>query len=120
MSKARGLRLQNALARYLVPWWQYAESAGPGRPGTDVTNTPGGVWETKTADEFRPLAWVRQAQAHKRGGNALAITVYWPRGVGEAQVTDCLAILRLEDVMMLLEQADYTDRHPLRDLADAE
>src|SRR5271168_5002627 len=64
VSRDRGIRLQNALARYLAGWWPSAESAGSGRPGTDVLGTPGIAWENKTAREFRPGEWVRQARAH--------------------------------------------------------
>lgn len=113
MSHDRGLRLQNALARYLVAWWPGAESAGPGRPGTDVTHTGRVRWENKTADKFAPLAWVRQARGHIRHPDDIALTVYWPRGVGEASVGNTLTILRTEDAMMLLEQAGYTALRPL-------
>jgi hypothetical protein len=113
VSHDRGLRLQNALARYLVAWWPGAESAGPGRPGTDVTHTRWVKWENKTADKFAPLAWVRQARGHVRDPGDIALTVYLPRGVGEASVGDTLTIMRTIDVMMLLEQAGYTDLCPL-------
>lgn len=113
MSHDRGLRLQNALARYLVAWWPGAESAGPGRPGVDVTHTGGARWENKTADKFSPLAWVRQARAYARHQGEFALTVYWPRGVGEGSVQDTLTIMRTEDAMRLLERAGMTELEPL-------
>jgi hypothetical protein len=66
VSRDRGVRLQNALAAYLRQWWPSAESAGSGRPGSDVLGTPGIVWENKTPREFRPWEWTRQAQRHAR------------------------------------------------------
>ena len=68
MSDPRGRALPNALARYLSAWWPNAESTGAGRQGTDILGTPGVVWEAKTARDwkrdFRPAAWVRQAETH--------------------------------------------------------
>lgn len=100
MSHDRGLRLQNTLARYLQDFWPDARSAGAGRPGTDVTGTPGIVWENKTARQFRPLEWVRQARAHASG--AFHVTVYWPVGSGGKSVNDVLAIVPLGELVMLL------------------
>lgn len=113
MSHDRGLRLQNALARWLAAWWPGAESAGPGRPGTDVTHTGRVKWENKTADKFAPLAWVRQARGYARHPEDIALTVYWPRGAGEGSVQDTLTMMRTVDAMRLLEHAGYTDRCPL-------
>lgn len=112
MSHDRGLRLQNALARYLTTWWPSAESAGAGRPGSDVLGTPGIVWENKTAKQFRPLEFVRQAQSHvvrASSGEALhiGIVVYWPEGVGEASVDATLSILPTGVLVKLLKEAGY-------------
>jgi len=156
MSRNRGLNLQNGLARYLQSWWPSAESAGAGRPGTDILGTPGVVWENKTADEFSPLAFVRQAQAHAKpklcpegcgcrqgtedadakecGCNGpccgpadgqehaewysqwygqhplpdgIPVVVYWPRGVGEVNAGNTLAIVPLKVMVRLLKEAGY-------------
>jgi hypothetical protein len=108
VSRARGLVLQNALARYLMMWWPSAESAGAGRPGTDILGTPGIAWECKTAREFRPAAWVRQAKSHAISRNLLPVTVYWPDGVGEGSPAAAMAILPLPELVELLVAADYT------------
>ena len=119
MSRARGLVLQNALARYLSAWWPSAESAGAGRQGTDILGTPGVVWECKTAREFRPLEWCRQARRHAidipRMGSVLdvAVTVYFPpaedgmAGIGEKNAGIALAMMPLEDMVELLIEAGY-------------
>lgn len=107
MSHDRGLRLQNALAAYLRHWWPLAESAGAGRNGTDVTNTPGVVWESKTAREFKPTMFVRQAKLAARD-TALPVVVYWPDGHGAKSAGEALAILPLKSLMELLVAAEYT------------
>lgn len=108
MSRARGNALQNALARYLANWWPLAESTGAGRQGSDVLGTPGVVWECKTADnfkrDFRPQAWIKQAQGH--GGN-VPVVVYFPRGIGEQNTANALAIVPLHVQVQLLKEAGY-------------
>ena len=105
MSRARGVALQLALARYLTRWWPSAESAGSGRNGSDITGTPGIVWECKTAREFRPLAWCRQARGH--GVLEYPVTVYFPDGLGEKSAGQALAMMHLDDMIDLLVQAGY-------------
>lgn len=105
MSHDRGVRAQTWLARYLAAWWPDAQSTGSGRRGADIENTPGVHWEAKTADEFRPLGFIRQAQATANG--CLPVVVYWPRGVGEMSTPDTLAIIPLNRLMTVLVEAGY-------------
>jgi hypothetical protein len=107
MSHDRGLRLQNALAAYLRHWWPLAESAGAGRNGTDVTNTPGIAWESKTAREFKPTMFVKQAKL-AAGNGALPVVVYWPDGCGATSAASALAILPLGRLMEVLQAGEYT------------
>jgi hypothetical protein len=116
VSRARGNRLQNALAGYLTRWFPHAESAGAGRNGTDVLGTPGIVWECKTANDFkrdfRPSAWVQQAINHinpKLDGDmpSVPVVVYYPPGVGEQNTGNALAIVPLHVLMRLLVDGDY-------------
>ena len=109
MSRARGLALQNALARYLAAWWPSAESAGAGRPGTDVLGTPGIVWENKTPRTFEPFEWAKQAAGHARGGE-VPVCVYWPDKVGDRRPELALAIVPLPLIVELLV---YRDRELL-------
>jgi hypothetical protein len=113
MTHDRGLRLQNAWATWLRAWWPLADSAGAGRGGTDVTNTPGVAWEVKTADKFSPLEFVRQAKSHAKRNGAVPITVYFPRGSGAGAVENVLMILPALEGMRLLEEAGYTALEPL-------
>jgi hypothetical protein len=112
VSRTRGVRLQLALARYLSAWWPSAESAGSGRNGSDVLGTPGIVWECKTAREFRPAEWCRQARRHMAsfGVNRpvdVPVTVYLPDGLGEAGMGAAIAMMPLADMIGLLGEAGY-------------
>lgn len=112
MSRNRGLDLQNGLARYLRQWWPGAESAGAGRPGSDVLGVVGVVFENKTADRFDPLAFVRQAKQHAgkpidEERRLVPVVVYWPRGVGEANAGNTLSIVPTEVMVRLLKEAGY-------------
>ena len=117
MSRDRGIRLQNALAAYLARWWPNAESAGSGRPGSDVLGTPGIVWECKTAREFRPLEWCKQARRHATGLMPTAVCVYIPDGMGEKSIGAALAMMPLEDMMALLIEAGYAKKESSWDLS---
>jgi len=117
VSRARGLVLQNALARYLGAWWPSAESAGAGRPGSDVLGTPGVVWENKTATDFKrdfkPTAWMKQCAGHAANGD-IPVTVYWPKGVGEERPGGALAIVPLPELVDLLREAGYAGQEGYR------
>lgn len=108
MSHDRGVRAQHWIANYLRRWWPLAEAVGSGRRGTDVLNTPGVSWEVKTANEFRPVGYVKQAAANC--GGALPIVVYIPNGTGEKTVENALAIVPLHLMAALLEDAGYTPK----------
>jgi hypothetical protein len=74
------------------------------------------VWECKTAREFRPAEWVRQARSHVRAAEEsnvgdpgdLPVTVYWPDGVGEGSPEAAMGILPLPELVELLAEAGYT------------
>jgi hypothetical protein len=107
MSRDRGVRAPNWLARYLnTNGWPQAEATGSGRNGTDIQGTPGIVWENKTAREFRPAQWVRQARAHA-WADQVPVCVYWPDGVGEGSPGAAMGILPLPVLVGLLRGAGY-------------
>lgn len=117
MSRTRGVALQLAAARYLARWWPSAESAGSGRNGRDILGTPGVAFEIKTARDFRPLSWVKQAK--RNAGTAdVPVTVYVPNGVGERSAGAWLAIIPLDDLMGLLVEARYAPHPSLQELVD--
>ena len=110
MSRARGNALPNALARYVRPWWPFAEATGAGRNGRDITGTPGVAFEVKTADDFKasfkPTIWMRQARANAKAAD-VPVVVYYPRGCGEAHTPEALAILPVSWLMTILEAGAY-------------
>jgi hypothetical protein len=107
VSRDRGVRAQHWLARYLAAHgWPAAEAVGSGRRGSDVLGTPGITWENKTAREFRPGEWVKQAKAHA-WADQVPVVVYWPDRVGENTPEAAMAILPLPVLVGLLRAAGY-------------
>jgi hypothetical protein len=108
VSRDRGLRLQNALAAYLRQWWPSAESAGSGRPGSDVLGTPGIVWENKTSAQVRAVTWIDQVKSHRRRSIDLPVVVYWPPLLGDQRAELAVAMLPLGELIQLLHEAGWT------------
>lgn len=101
--RRRASEAQNLLAAYLRGnGWPYAEAAGAGRNGTDITGTPGIAWEVKAVDDadFRWRASLGQAGGH--GG--LPVVVARGRGCGPANIADWPAIMALSDVVQALRE----------------
>ena len=113
MSRDRGVRLQNALARFVGLWWTGAESAGSGRRGRDVLGTPG-VWFENKAESLAvmcrrkggPASYVAQA-AKEAGPDEPPIVIWWPPGVGEGRPSATIAMLPTPWLMRLLVEAGY-------------
>lgn len=103
--KRRGMRTQKLVAEYLRDrGWPFADTAGAGRSGADVTNTPDIAVEVKARADLNPLAWVRQAEAAAEG--RLPFVVFRCNGQGE-DAGQYLAMLRLADLVPLLHAAGY-------------
>lgn len=104
--KARGMQTQALVADYFrTHGWPYAQPAGAGRNGVDVTGTPGLAIEVKARREFKPEAWLRQAGAQ----SGLSFVVWRPDGVGPASIGRWSVMLRLDDLAELLRLAGYGD-----------
>lgn len=102
--KRRGAETQTAVARWFATHgWPYAESAGAGRPGTDVLGMPGWIIEVKARRDFAPLAWLRQ---HGPGNCAV---VHRPDGAGPAVIDGWPVTMRLDTFTRLLHEAGYGD-----------
>jgi hypothetical protein len=103
--KHRGMRTQLLVAQYLAGrGWPFADSAGAGRNGADITGTPDIAVEVKARTDLSPLAWVRQAEA--AAGGRLPFAVFRPNGMGE-HPGEFLAMLRLGDLVEVLRDAGY-------------
>ncbi len=115
--KARGAQTQNTVAAWFTTHgWPYAESAGAGRQGADVTGIPGLACEVKARRDFSPLAWIRQAAT----GPGLPFVVHRPDGIGPASVGQWPVTLRLADFTQLLRDAGYGNPEEVPDAASSE
>lgn len=69
------------------------------------------IVQCKNQKRFNLSGWLNdtsdQAKQEEVGGDALPILVVKRPGVGEKSLGDTYAILRLEDLAMLLREADY-------------
>jgi hypothetical protein len=103
--KHRGYQSQRLVADYLRDnGWPYAESAGAGRSGSDVTGVPGLDIEVKARRHLDLMATLRQ-QAERYDGMAFA--VIRPDGYGPASIADWPAVLPLNRIVELLREAGY-------------
>lgn len=101
------MRTQKLVAAHLAAnGWPFAESAGAGRQGADITGTPDLAVEVKARTNLNPLAWVRQAEGTADG--RLPLVVFRCNGQGE-DAGKFLAMLRLDDLTGVLRAAGYGD-----------
>ena len=86
--------------------FEFADSAGAGRTGSDILNVPGLAIEVKARTGFNPLAWVKQAIEARRAGE-LPQVVMRCNGQGEATVGDWIVLRPLREDTRLLYEAGY-------------
>lgn len=104
--KARGMSSQATVARWFRDsGFIYAESAGAGRSGSDITGVPGLRIEVKARRAFSPLAWIKQARSAP--GEGLPFVVFRCDGQGEASVGEWPVLIRLSDFTEVLREAGY-------------
>lgn len=94
-----------AAAWFRAHGFPHAEAVGNGRPGVDVTGTPGLAPEVKATQGLKPGA-LRQAANGRQG---LPFVIYRPPGSGAANVADWPVVVRLEDFTALVRGAGYGD-----------
>ena len=105
--KHRGMRTQKLVAQYLAGHgWPFAESAGAGRNGSDVTGTIDIAVEVKARSNLDPAGWVRQAEQAAHG--RLPIAVVRCNGQGE-DAGQYVALVRFDQLVQLLREAGYGD-----------
>ena len=104
--KRRGYESQRIVADYLrANGWPYAEPAGAGRPGTDVTGVVGVDIEVKARRDLDLTGTMRQQAA--RTADEVPIAVVRPDGWGEARIADWPALMPLSVAVRLLKEAGY-------------
>jgi hypothetical protein len=105
--KARGMRTQKVVAEaFKEAGWPHAETAGAGRPGTDVLGIVGVDVEVKARRGFNVVAAMKQARERSADGT-LCVAVIRPDGMGETTISDWPAIVRLADLQQLMKAAGY-------------
>ena len=103
--KHRGYRTQKVVAEFLQKWFPYADSAGAGRQGSDITGVPFDI-EVKARSAFQPKAWLDQTR--KRSDGTLSVVVMRFNGQGE-DAGEYGAMLRFSDLIQLLNKVDYSE-----------
>lgn len=105
--KHRGYASQKIVAKYLAEHgFPYAEPAGAGRPGTDVTGVVGIDIEVKARRGFPVSEAMRQlAQRYKDG--SVSVAVLRMDGQGPTTVDQWPAIITLGALVELLREAGY-------------
>lgn len=105
--KQRGYDTQRLVAAYLQEHgWPYAESAGAGRSGTDVTGVPGIDFEVKARRALDLPGLMRQL-AERADHGLLGVGVIRPDGMGPASIADWPCVITLADLVALLQAAGY-------------
>lgn len=106
MTRGKGNAAPGWVADYLAPWWPTAEKTPNGRPGRDLLGTPGVAFEIKTGAEWRPNAWLKQAEGYAAPGE-LPVLLYLPPKFGERAIGESLCIVRTRLLMPVLVAAGY-------------
>ena len=105
--KRRGYESQRIVADYLkASGWPYAEPAGAGRPGSDVTGVVGVDIEVKARRDLDLTGTLRQIQARLRE-DGIGVAVIRPDGYGPARVAEWPAVMPLRVLVQLLKEAGY-------------
>lgn len=103
----RGRKSQDIAADFLREVFPDAKGIAASLKGKDVLNTPGWAFEIKATKEFKPTAFVDQAE-----GNAVmewAAAVYRPPGYGEAKVEQWVAMMSFWQLKELIAHVQYLE-----------
>ena len=87
--------------------WPFAESAGAGRNGADLTGTPDIAVEVKARRSVNIAETMRQASANADG--RLPFAVLRLDGQGPASVGEWPVVIRFDLFVQLLNDAGYGD-----------
>lgn len=107
--KHRGYASQRLVAEWFAArGWPFAESAGAGRQGADITGMVDCAVEVKARRGFSPLAALRQAE-HNADGR-LPFAVLRMDGQGPKTIGDWPVVITLQHFTQLLKDAGYGDQ----------
>ena len=107
--KHRGMQTQKFVADYLKQHgFPFAESAGAGRSGSDITGVPGLDIECKARRSFNPSAAMKQ-QAERAQAGVVPFAVLRLDGQGPAAIEDWPVVIRLSQFIEILREAGWGD-----------
>lgn len=117
-AKAKGTAFETLIVKYLRERSfkrAYRPATKGGLDTGDINGVSSGrrqaIFQCKNQKKFDLSGWlndaVSQAQQEEVGHNALPILVVKRPGVGEKSIGETYAIMRLEDVTSLLQEAGY-------------
>lgn len=105
--KHRGYRSQKVVAEFLAQnGFPYAESAGAGRSGADITGVGKIDFEVKARNGFQAKATLRQMAERAQDG-ILPVAVLRLNGQGEQSIGEWAAVLPFSVLVELLRKAGY-------------
>lgn len=105
--KHRGYQSQKLVAQYLAAnGFPYAESAGAGRSGTDVTGVVGVDIEVKARRGF-PISEAMKQQRNRAKNGVIPVAILRLDGSGPADIENWPAIVPLSVFVALLKEAGY-------------
>jgi len=103
----RGYQSQRLVAEYFKSnGWPYAEPAGSGRSGTDITGVIGVDVEVKARRGIKVAEAMKQLRERYKDG-VLPVAILRLDGQGEAHIADWPAIVPLHVFIHLLKAAGY-------------
>jgi hypothetical protein len=103
----RGYQSQRLVAEYFKSnGWPYAEPAGSGRSGTDITGVIGVDVEVKARRGIKVAEAMKQLRERYKEG-VLPVAILRLDGQGEAHIADWPAIVPLRVFIDLLKAAGY-------------
>ena len=103
----RGYQSQRLVAEYFKSnGWPYAEPAGSGRAGTDITGVIGVDVEVKARRGIKVAEAMKQLRERYKDG-VLPVAILRLDGQGEAHIADWPAIVPLHIFIDLLKAAGY-------------
>lgn len=105
--KHRGYASQRIVAEYLqAQGFRHALPVGAGRDGSDITGIEGLDIEIKARTKLALPELMKQLKQRK-SETGLGVGVLRLNGQGEAAIRDWVAVLRLEDLVYLLQASGY-------------
>ena len=113
-AKAKGRETENAAVSWLrangYPYAERRRLTGAEDQG-DITGMPGMVVEVKSAAQWQPVKWLREAEVERENAHA-TLTCVLARPKGRPDVDDWVVFMTPAQWILLLEQAGWIAEEP--------